>query len=108
MANVRKMREADKQLILEFYGRITMAELAIKLGVSERTIYRWTESLDLDKSLKVQRKRRDNALKTMDCVVKKCCLVCGNYPACKNIKDKNVDSCSMLCWDFTLNARLIT
>ena len=107
MANVRKMREEDKQLILEFYGRITMAELAIKLGVSERTAYRWTELLDLDKTLRVQRKRRDNALKTTYCVIRKCCLVCSNYLTCKNIKDKSVDSCSMLCWDFTLNPRLV-
>ena len=107
MANVRKMREADKQLILDFYGRITMAELAVKLGVSERTVYRWTESLDLDKTLRVQRKRRDNALSTMDCVVRKCCLVCNNYPTCKNVKDKSIDPYSMLCWDFTLNAKLM-
>lgn len=107
MGRVRTMSQQDIDWMLANYEVNSQEDCATQLNVSVRTIARWAESLGLNKQHKASTRIAENPLRRKDCVVKKCCLICGHYKDCDTAsRIDGSDAAKMLCWDFELNKEL--
>ena len=101
---MKKVREQDKEWLLENYQKHSQEECAKILDVSVRTIARWTEALGLVKGQGRRVSSDKPTLYRKECNVKKCCYLCSEFPLCTNQKGEN--PYIFVCWDFKLKKEL--
>lgn len=113
MGNVRKIRQEDKQYIIDNWNILTNDEMADALGISVRTLARWANELGMPykynrgNTKKEVTPRKKAQAAHIYVYVRKCCAVCGNYATCDLVH--NIDGFQarkFVCWDFELDKEM--
>ena len=114
--NVRKIREEDKEFIINNWDTMAIPEIASTLNVSERTLARWARELGMPKKQIVRKdslpkneskdKPRVSRAINIYVYVRKCCAICANYTNCSNFEHDKIDPCKMVCFNFEINKSL--
>lgn len=112
MGRVRTMRQEDIDWMLANYEQCTIDECARQLNISVRTVSRWADSLGLNKINQRHTTPRiqENRLRCKDCLIRKCCLICGKYAedTCETAQSMSPETaCKLVCFDFELRKGLM-
>ena len=114
--NVRRIREEDKEFIINNWDTMAIPEIASALNVSDRTLARWARELGMPKKVIVRKdslpksepksKQRVSRATHIYVYVRKCCAICSHYSNCSAFEHGRIDPCKMVCFDFEINKTL--